>query len=111
MDGQEKISETAEPSVSNAFHPDRDGCDCERRGLMEDEECVHNEPCWVSRAAYERLRGLKITLTREDAQYLYDHTGTMPFLRGSWSNNVRAALSEALALDTGDPVASKEVAP
>lgn len=35
-------------------------------------------------------------LSRDDLQGLYDHLGTMPFVRGSWSNNWRAALSEAL---------------
>lgn len=35
------------------FHPDREGCDCKLRGLMSDDECVHDDPCWVSRAAYE----------------------------------------------------------
>ena len=36
------------------FHPDRDGCDCEKQGLMDQEECVHPDPCWVSREAYEQ---------------------------------------------------------
>ena len=40
---------------------------------------------------------LTITLTRNEAQCLYDHTGTMPYAPGSWSHNVRARLSEALA--------------
>lgn len=37
-----------------------------------------------------------VELSREDAQRLYDHTGTMPSVLGSWANNVRDALSTAL---------------
>jgi hypothetical protein len=39
---------------------------------------------------------VSITLSRADAQALYDHTGTMPHAPGSWSNAVRGELSEAL---------------
>lgn len=38
-------------------------------------------------------RFVTVRLTRQDARKLYDHTGTMPFAEGSWSNNVRDALS------------------
>lgn len=38
-------------------------------------------------------RFVTVRLTRQDARKLYDHTGTMPFALGSWSNNVRDALS------------------
>ena len=34
------------------FHPDRDGCDCDRRSLTNDDECLHADPCWISREAY-----------------------------------------------------------
>ena len=37
-----------------------------------------------------------ITLSWDDAQCLYDHTGTMPWVPGSWSKNVRDELSEVL---------------
>jgi hypothetical protein len=40
---------------------------------------------------------IRLELSKADAQALYDHTGTMPYLHRSWSNNVREALSEALA--------------
>jgi len=38
-------------------------------------------------------------MTYADAQALYDHTGTMPYAPGSWSNNVREELSEILFSD------------
>lgn len=37
------------------FHPDRDGCDCDRRGLTNDDECLHADPCWISREAYAEV--------------------------------------------------------
>lgn len=43
------------------------------------------------------MKKITLELDPSDAQGLYDHTGTMPSAPGSWSNNVRAALSEALA--------------
>lgn len=45
---------TESKSLEDApFHPHRDGCDCLKRGLMDEEECVHDDPCWTSKAAYE----------------------------------------------------------
>jgi hypothetical protein len=44
-----------------------------------------------------------LVLSREDAQALYDHTGTMPFAPDAWSHQVRSALSEALS--AGDTAA------
>lgn len=41
-------------SVRPPYHPDRDGCDCLRLGVMEEDECVHQDPCWISRAVYEK---------------------------------------------------------
>lgn len=35
------------------FHPARDGCECVRRGIAEDGECIYPDPCWVSQHAYE----------------------------------------------------------
>lgn len=40
---------------------------------------------------------LVLPLSRWEAQALYDHTGTMPHAPGSWSNNLRDALSQLLA--------------
>ncbi len=43
-----------------------------------------------------------ITLSYKDAQALYDHTGTMPWAPESWSNNIRAELSEVLHTAYGE---------
>ena len=40
----------------SAFHPDRDGCDCEEESCDPADECPHDDPCWVSEAAYRKSR-------------------------------------------------------
>lgn len=60
-----------------------------------DEDVCRVFDRWAKKSAHDTII---LTLTRDDAQGLYDHTGTMPYAPGSWSNNVRTVLSEALAL-------------
>jgi hypothetical protein len=38
--------------VAAPYHPDREGCDCESKGVPDDGECLHESPCWISRDAY-----------------------------------------------------------
>jgi hypothetical protein len=62
------------------------------------EYCSPDLPCALHRDTSPPRpdREVALRLPRETAQRLYEHVGTMPPASGSWTDELRRVLSEAL---------------